>query len=287
MKKIAMITNRLLGANDLDPLYNCFLEAFSDYQVSMQVSREQFAQRLMRDGVQLQLSAAAFDNDRMIGFYINGAGEWLGELTAYDAGTGVVPAYRNRGVAKDLFSFIVPQLKQASVSRYLLEVFTANEPAVTLYRKLGFVETRRLAVYRASEAVQSRENPAGISIRKLEKADWDLFQSFWEGYPSWQNSPAAVERSANERILIGAYEGDRCVGYGVLFKPAAALMQLAVTPGYRRRGIGSALLATLQREAGEVLKVNNIEERLKGTCAFYEAVGYTVLLTQFEMVKPF
>lgn len=280
-----MITNRLLNDNDLSALYDCFLDAFSDYQVSMQMSREQFAQRLTRDGVQLQLSAAAFDDQRMIGFYLNGIGEWQGETTAYDAGTGVIPAYRNRGVAKDLFAFVVERLKEHSVSRYLLEVITSNEPAVALYRKLGFVETRHFAVYRATEVVKSSEVPEGIAIRNLERPDWKLFQSFWDGQPSWQNATAAVERIANERIINAAYDGDRCVGYGVAVKPAAMLMQLAVAHDSRRRGIGSAIVAALQREAGGVLKVNNIDEELKGTGAFYEALGYKVLLNQFEMMK--
>ena len=280
---VTTITNRLLDANDLAALYDCFLEAFSDYQVSMQMSREQFAQRLARDGVQLQLSGAAFDNGRMIGFYMNGLGEWRGELTAYDSGTGIIPAYRNRGIAKDLFAFLVARLKERSVARYLLEVFTSNDPAVTLYRKLGFVETRSFAVYRADELVKSRENPA--IIRALEKPDWEVFQTFWDGYPSWQNSNAAVDRIVDDRIIVAAFDNDRCVGYGVVFKPASNLMQLGVAKDYRRRGVGSALLVALQNEAGEVLKVNNIDEALTGTCSFYEALGFKVLLRQFEMMK--
>jgi ribosomal protein S18 acetylase RimI-like enzyme len=278
-----MTTNRLLEPDDLSSLYNCFLEAFSDYQVPMQVSREQFAQRLARDGVQLQLSAAAFDNERMLGFYINGLGEWQGELTAYDAGTGVIPQYRKRGIAKDLFSFLLPRLNERSVSRYLLEVFTSNEPAVSLYRKLGFVETRCLAAFRASEPVKSVAPET--SIRRLERADWPLFRSFWDGYPSWQNSSAAVERSADQRTIVGAFEGESCIGYGVVFRPAATLMQLAVAPSHRRKGIGTAIMVMLQNEVAEPLQVNNIDEELKGTCGFYEALGFKVLLRQFEMVK--
>ena len=127
-----MITNRLLSSTDLSSLYACFIEAFSDYQVDMRMTQEQFAQRLERDGVQMALCAAAFDDDRMIGFYINGIGEWQGKQTAYDAGTGVIPSYRKRGIAKDIFEFLVPRLKEVSISQYLLEVITTNTPAVSL-----------------------------------------------------------------------------------------------------------------------------------------------------------
>ena len=280
-----MVTNRLLAADDLSSLYDCFLEAFSDYQVDMRMSSEQFAQRLTRDGVQLEISAAAFDHDRMIGFYMNGLGDWQGKRTAYDAGTGVVPAFRKRGVARELFEFLVPRLRVASVSQYLLEVLASNEPAIELYGRLGFFETRRLAVLRSKEDLRSISDLNGILIRRVERADWELFQSFWDGYPSWQNSIAAVERIAAETVIVGAYDDDRCLGYGVVFKPSANLMQLAVAPGHRRTGIGSAILAALQREVAEVLKVNNVDEELTGTLAFYEALGFREMLRQFEMMK--
>jgi hypothetical protein len=78
-----------MSSADFDSLYECFLTAFSDYAVDMQMSREQFRQRITRDGVSLTKSAGAFDGERMIGFCINGVGDWQGKSTAYDAGTGV------------------------------------------------------------------------------------------------------------------------------------------------------------------------------------------------------
>src|ERR1043165_9074824 len=121
-----MISYRFLFAADFIPLYECFLEAFSDYEVDMRMSREQFEQRIVRDGVQLEISAGAFDDAKMIGFYMNGLGLWEGKQTAYDAGTGVIPEYRGRHVARELFAFVVERLREVSVSQYLLEVLTSN-----------------------------------------------------------------------------------------------------------------------------------------------------------------
>jgi len=277
-----MISYRFLCAADFIPLYECFLEAFSDYQVDMQMSREQFEQRITRDGVRLEISAGAFDNGKMIGFYMNGFGSWQGKQTAYDAGTGVIPEYRGGGVAKELFAFLVPQLKEVGIAQYLLEVLSENERAVALYRKLGFVETRVLAVFRSDEQVTSFAELPDVSLREVEEPDWTLFESFWDGYPSWQNSSAAVERVV-ERTILGAFVGDKCVGYGVVFRPSGNLMQLAVAREYQRRGIGSRILAALS--PGEALKVNNIDESLKGTLAFFEANKFKIVLKQYEMVK--
>ena len=277
-----MITYRLLTSADAIPLYECFLEAFSDYQVDMRMSQEQFEQRLVRDGVRLEISAGAFDAGTMIGFYMNASGMWLDKLTAYDAGTGVVPAYRGQGVAKELFAFMMPQLKEASCSQYLLEVLTSNQPAVSLYQRLGFIETRRLAVFRRSEPVKPRGS--AVVIRRVEQPDWELFKSFWDGHPSWQNSIDAVERIATDRVIICAYSDGSCVGYGVAFRPGASLMQLAVAPAYRRKGIASHILSALQGEVTESLKVNNIDEQLKGTIAFFQANDFKLVLEQYEMM---
>ena len=277
-----MISYRLLFAADFIPLYECFLEAFSDYQVDMQMSREQFEQRIARDGVRLEFSAGAFDNGKMIGFYMNGAGSWQEKQTAYDAGTGVIPEYRGRSVAKELFAFMAPRLKEVGIAQYLLEVLSENERAVALYRKLGFVETRVLAVLRSDGPVTSFAELQGVSIRAVAEPDWTFFESFWDGYPSWQNSSRAVERVV-DRAIMGAYVDGNCVGYGIVFRPSGNLMQLAVAREYRRRGIGSRILAALSPD--EALKINNIDEQLKGTLAFFEANEFKIALKQYEMLK--
>jgi len=279
-----MITSRLLTDADFASLYDCFLLAFTDYEVDMRMSVEQFRQRLMRDGVSLPISAAAFDDERMIGFCINGVGEWQGKQTAYDAGTGVIPGYRGRGVAKELFAFLERRLKEAGVVQYLLEVLTSNVAAATLYRKLGFEDTRRLAVFRPQKGTKSiKKMSETVEVRGIERPDWQLFQSFWDGYPSWQNSIAAVERVVNERHIVGAYIESVCIGYGVVFVPSSNLMQLAVSSQHRRKHIGSTILAAL--ETREHLKINNIDERLTSSLEFYEANGYKRVLNQYEMLK--
>ncbi len=45
----------------------------------MRMSQEQFEQRLVRDGVRLEISAGAFDEERMVGFYMNASGDVAGK----------------------------------------------------------------------------------------------------------------------------------------------------------------------------------------------------------------
>jgi len=277
------VKKRFLSAADFHSLYECFLDAFSDYQISLQMTEEQFEQRVQRDGVELELSAGAFDGERMIGFYMNGRGLWHDQETAYDAGTGVVPDHRRRGVAVELFDFMAPRLKERGIKQYLLEVLTSNDRAVALYRKLGFEETRTLAVVRSNEAMKSLVDVEGVSIRRMNEPDWDVFCAYWDGEPSWQNSMDAVERIRNQCEIVGAFVDEKCVGYGIVFKPSGILMQLAVAREFRRRGIGRSILASLSGD--KILKTNNVDEELKGTLEFYKACGFEIVLRQFEMMK--
>jgi hypothetical protein len=122
-----------------------------------------------------------------------------------------------------------PQLKERGFCQYLLEVITSNEPAVNLYRRLGFTETRRFAVFRTTTGLSSPTNDRG-EIRRVGTPDWQLYQTFWSGYPSWQNSIEAVQRIIDTTTTTIEYHMDqRCVGYGVISKSSAQLFQIAVT----------------------------------------------------------
>ncbi|HKE59843.1 MAG TPA: GNAT family N-acetyltransferase [Pyrinomonadaceae bacterium] len=282
-----MANYRFLTNDDRAALYQCFLAAFSDYLVDMWTTAEQFAQRLTRDGVELELSAGAFVNDEMVGFYMNGIGSWQGVPTVYDAGTGVVPEHRRKGVAQELFNFLLPRLRTAGLNQYLLEVLSNNDPAVTLYRRLGFLESRRLAVFRSPEVLRPDKRAAGVEIREIETPDWDLYQTFWDGYPSWQNSIAAINRLTGGRFIAGAFTANECVGYGVMVPATGSVLQLATARSHRRKGIGSMILRTLQEQvpSAEPLKVNNIDFDLSSALAFYHASGFKLALSQSEMLK--
>ena len=78
-----MAEYRFLNDADFNALHRCFLDAFSDYSVNMQMSEEQFRARLVHNGAQLDLSIGAFNAaGEMVGFTINGCDFWQGKLTA-------------------------------------------------------------------------------------------------------------------------------------------------------------------------------------------------------------
>jgi GNAT superfamily N-acetyltransferase len=67
---------------------------------------------------------------------------------------GVTPFHRGRGVGATLILTAIAGMQHVGVTKVALEVTAVNEPAVRLYRKLGFRTTK--TVYKASEEVSQR-----------------------------------------------------------------------------------------------------------------------------------
>lgn len=272
---------------DIPALHKTHNLAFSDYSVDMQMPEEVMRRNWLHNGVRLDLSMGAWTEGELVGFIMNGIGDWQGRLTAYDAGTGVVPAHRGRGVAGDLFRAAVPLLKGAGVTQYLLEVIQSNEPALKVYRGLGMRETRALDCLRCPPERRPAAGPvpAPAEVRKLETPDWVLLRTFWDWEPSWQNSVAALERHAGPRTVLGAFCDGRCTGYLVV-GPGGGIPQFAVERAWRRRGIGRQLLAAAWERVPQdrPLTMINVDAGAKDTLAFLAAQGFESFTGQFEMV---
>ena len=279
---------RFLQKSDFNTIYAAFVSAFSDYSVKMQPSREQLLEMLTRRAMRYDISVGAFEGESMAGFTLNGLDIWNGKLTAYDTGTGVTPRFRGQGIASEMFDYSLPRLKEISVKQYLLEVIDTNSAAVNVCRKAGFVETRKLRSFTfASNSLILPEQSRTVDLKVDMKPDWELFRSFWDWEPSWQNSINAIQRSSDEHILVCALVQNECAGYGVIYSSNGDIPQLAVKRDQRGNGIGRQILKRLvsliggdQVKSGRMV---NIDISARQTVSFCEAVGMTHLVDQFEM----
>jgi ribosomal protein S18 acetylase RimI-like enzyme len=278
---------RCLTEADIPALHRTHNLAFSDYSVNLQMPEEVMRRNWLHNGVRFDLSMGAWADGELAGFILNGIGDWQGRLTAYDAGTGVVPAHRGRGVAGDLFRAAVPLLKAAGVTQYLLEVIRSNAPALKVYRGLGMRETRALDCLRCppERRLAAESVPAPAQVREIETPDWDSLRAFWDVEPSWQNSIAALERRAGPRTMLGAFRDERCAGYLVV-GPGGGIPQFAVSRAWRRRGIGRQLLAAAWEcvPPDRSLTMINVDAGASDTLAFLVAHGFESFTGQYEML---
>ncbi|HLM01845.1 MAG TPA: GNAT family N-acetyltransferase [Pyrinomonadaceae bacterium] len=284
------INYRFLSPDDFAALHAALLEAFSDYIVPFQLTETQFKNHIAVNAVEINRSVGAFGADgKMVGFTLNGFDSRSDEATAYDAGTGVIPGFRGMGIAREIFEFMTPVLKQNGVRRILLEVITGNEKAVRLYRRMGFQETRKLLLFEERKRLDD-SSKADFVVREItapQPADWNLLKSFWDGNTSWQNSVEAVERSLSKKIVLGAFSRERCVGYGIVFPESGSVAQLAVDKNHRRKGIGSLILNQMRQAAGKdkPLRAANVDDNLKDAVSFLKNRNFGETLCQFEMIK--
>jgi ribosomal protein S18 acetylase RimI-like enzyme len=286
--EIAYRNCRFLSDDSFDVLYHAFTQAFSDYLFPFDLTETQFRNHLVLNAVDLTSTIGCFEGEQLIGFSLNGFGEWEGKRTVYDAGTAVVPSARRQGVSRTMFEKMIPDLKHAGHEQYLLEVITTNAPALRLYQNLGFEKQRELALLQCDSFVGNDDLPNAVDIREIAEPDWEIMSAFWDGNPSWQNSIDAIGRSRSLKRILGAFIDDRCVGYAI-FSSNGRIAQIAVDKLHRNRGIATALLARMRAETASEhpLQVINIDTSLTAALAFFRSRGFCERLTQYEMIKAF
>jgi ribosomal protein S18 acetylase RimI-like enzyme len=274
---------------ELERLRVAFVEAFSDYQVRIDMPPWKFEGMLRRRGFVPRLSVGAFDGDEPVGLLLNAVRQWGGMTTAYDCGTGVVPAHRRTGLTTRMFAAARDALRAAGVRQYLLEVLKANEGAVALYTKEGFTATRSLVCYAGPREAVAGAPSGGARIEEAAVADldWEEMRAFWDFEPSWQNSVDSIMAGREGmRAAIGRVGGD-VAGYSVVEERTGDVPQLAVARGHRRAGVGRELLRALGRmTTSPRLAVLNVEGGPTGLHALLAAAGLPVLVEQHEMALP-
>ncbi|UCG62340.1 MAG: GNAT family N-acetyltransferase [Candidatus Zixiibacteriota bacterium] len=280
---------RFLSEAQFPQIAKTFDEAFADYHLKSRVSaKEWLYNRGVKNAVEYDYSVGAFDGERMVGFTLVGIDNWLGQLAAFDAGTGIIPDYRGRGLAKGMFDFAVPKLRERGVGQFLLEVLQVNEAAIKAYRKAGFQITREfdcLALeYRNFKVAKSLA--IDPQIRPIPKKEVASFSEFADWQPSWENSFASIARIPDEVVINGAYVDGEPVGLFVYYPLLNWIMSLVVKRAFRRKGIATVLLAKFMESFdSDVSKISlvNVDHSDTGMLGFLEKMGFVEFTRQYEM----
>jgi ribosomal-protein-alanine N-acetyltransferase len=123
-----------------------------------------------------------------------------------------------------------------------------------------------------------------VELRALDARDLDALEVIERlSYPApWSRAMFAAELQKPGTLAIGAYgESGELVGYAIVSRYVDAwhVMNIAVTPEYRRRGIAKALLERLfDTTANDPRRGYTLEVRVSNTDAIrlYESAGFAV-----------
>ncbi|KIO78907.1 hypothetical protein TH53_00945 [Pedobacter lusitanus] len=265
---------------DTGSLAETFNLSFSDYLVPFKITKEQLERKIKTESIDLRFSAGAFEDDRLIGFILHGIDHIHGNKVAYNAGTGVIPDERGNKITSKLMEYIIPKLKEQNVTKLKLEVITGNQVAINTYERAGFKITRDYNCYKGQLKTHSGSR---FEIRPLLSDDWQLFSSFWDGEPAWQNSVTAMKNAKELHIAIGIFSADQLIGYLIYNPDNHRIHQFAVAPAYRRQGAAKQLFEYISSGEKKEFSVINIDKNLHRIHAFLLTVGYELTIKQYEM----
>jgi len=269
-------------------IWQAFNDAFSNYEVPIQMPYEKFQRMGNRRGLNLDISLGAYEGKKLVGFVGNAAGDWNGKKTIYDCFTGIINNYKGKGLGKALLENSIIRSKELGFEQYLLEVITTNEKAYKLYASKGFKIVREFDVYSSKcENIRfSSDNLMDNDIKIIQTPDWNHFKEMWEFHPSWQNSVDSVNRAKDTFEIVAAYRQSDCLGYLILDTETGDIPQLAIEKDYRRKGIASALLKKVaeNRKQGFKLSLLNINSDYIPFSCFMKKHKIPVIVKQYEML---
>lgn len=238
------ISFRSLNNSTPEEIRHCFNESFKDYFIPFQLSTDQFKNKIATEAIDLSLSFGVFDNNLLVGFILNGIDTIDGINTAYNAGTGVLPEYRGKGLSFSLYEFCIDELRNAGIKRSVLEVFQQNTAAIKTYQKAGLAITRTINSYKGKPVVD--ENP-GIKIKEIKAPDWNWINNIAAWKPAWQYNHHTLQRGWHQYQLFVAYEKEAPAAF-VIFNPVTGRAALfGAEPSVDSSAYLSALFAHIYK----------------------------------------
>ncbi|AQR94508.1 GNAT family N-acetyltransferase [Clostridium saccharoperbutylacetonicum] len=270
----------------IEKIHSTFIDAFSDYQVKMDLPLLKLQQMLKRRGYVAAASIGAFNDDAfLVGFLLNAIRPWNGKLSAYDTGTGVINSYRNNGITSNMFLSAKELIKEMGVEQYVLEVIQSNTPAVSLYKKQGFEILRDFECFILDKnRFKAMPKYKVQNIKIITESIWLELIKFWDFMPSWQNSIDSINAAADTfKYSIVSIEGT-IVGYGIIDIITGDIPQIAVDKNHRGNGIGKSIFTDLLKSTeADSIKVLNVDSKSTAMKNFLLKLGFDQNVKQYEM----
>ena len=275
------ITVQSLACTDVQTLRNCFNASFQQYYVPLQFSKEQFADKITTEAIDLKLSFGIFDEDQLVGFILHGIDSVGNQKVAYNAGTGILPEYRGHKLSYLLYEYSIGQLKKAGITKTVLEVVEQNMPAIKSYVKMGFSVTRKLNSYQGKPILHEM---MPIEIETLPSPDWELIKKSCEWNPSWQYNTNCIKRAQSNYKLQVARCEQQPVAYCISNVETGRIAHFGCCDiDYKEKYLSALFNQVNGGNGNHLTSVNNVDTNALYANTFLLSIGLQRLFTACEM----
>ncbi|MCM3629052.1 GNAT family N-acetyltransferase [Paenibacillus glycanilyticus] len=222
-----------LPVKDASELWN---RAFEGYFVPAAVPLDRFIGRTASEGLSLEHSFACYVDGEAAGLVMNGFREQEDRKLAWNGGTAIIPAFRNKGIGRALMNRNLELYEELGVSQANLEAISRNEYAIRLYEGVGYEQIDRLLIMSTEQPIpdmdDTYEHPYQIALGMAAEAARLPF--YCEG-EVWQ----ADVPSLRDGESVAVFDGGEAAGYALYrrtFSMAGELtgiflFRLEVAPG--------------------------------------------------------
>lgn len=268
----------------IDTIQKAFIDAFSEYEVKIDMPIEKLNEMLLTRDYNPLLSIGCFEGNRLLGFILTGYRSIDDKKYCYDVATGVIKEYQNKHIGSILLKELITSIEHNSINQFQLEVLEKNIAARKLYEKNGFSITRRLRCYEKelpSDCIS--KIPYEIShdselLRSIDEIDYVSFT------PTWQNSLMSFYKNKDKYYAVCFLESNVIVGYGVIHKERGDILQVGVKRTYRDKGIEELLIEEMANSISKnKVTLLNIEDKsyIQNKLEENRYINFT---NQYEMV---
>lgn len=262
-------------------LCDTFNAAFSDYIVPLHLTPSILEQKMQGENLQRNYSIGAFAGEELGGFILHAVDNMAQPAVLYNGGTGVTPTYRGQHLVQKMYEQFIPVYQQQGIRKIILEVISTNLPAIKAYTNSGFHKTRIIHCFKGM--VDTHTIAANISIKENKAPNWTLLSTFMDMVPTWSNTVSSIQREGDFTITWEAIANGEAAGYISVHKDTRRIRSIAVSPRFRRQGIGNALLQHAADVLDGPMSIINIDEHFPEIDLFLKQAGLEHYLSQYEM----
>jgi len=260
-----------LSHTPIEKVVHCLSHSFQGYFVELPSDVDFWAKRFTYARVNWNHSWGVFDGDQLVGFVVHALDQEGGVYTAYNTGTGILPAYRGKQWVDQLYAYGLPRLHEAGVRRCTLEVIDQNHTAIRVYERIGFRRKRALHSFRGT---LPHHNGSHLVECPLD----DVLTTKVDHRYSWDYQSATIRKAGNLYCAYRVFDpkSQNC-GHVILNPETGRIAQLE-----SEQDAWHDLLQGIAQLRSDINMANVTEDRRKLLATFKE-LDVSLTLTQYEM----